>query len=107
ECLHGVRVAGTHGHSSYINVAVTYRFHGQVFLGGMFPAGGKFGNRSAGRGLRHLAACIGIDFCVQDEDVDVAAGAEDVIEAAEADVIGPAVATDQPDALAHEGVGHG
>src|SRR3970282_542921 len=37
------------------------------------------------------------DLGVEDEDVDVATGAEDLVDAAEADVVGPAVAADDPD----------
>jgi hypothetical protein len=54
-----------------------------------------------------LAAGVGVDLGVEHQDVDVRAGGQDVVEAAEADVVGPAVAADDPDALADQGVGDG
>ena len=52
-----------------------------------------------------MAAGVGIDFGVQDENVYLTAGGEDVVEAAEANVIGPAVTAHNPNALVDEGVG--
>src|SRR6185295_2973904 len=51
------------------------------------------------RCLRGLAAGVGVNLGIEDEDVDVATGREDLIDAAEADVVRPAVAADDPDAL--------
>ena len=56
-------------------------------------------HRAARRRLRRLAAGVRVDLGVEHQDVDVAAGGEHVVEAAEADVVGPAVAADDPDAL--------
>ena len=58
---------------------------------------GELGDGAARRGLRRLATGVRVDLGVEDEDVDVAAGREDVVQAAEADVVGPAVAADDPD----------
>ena len=57
------------------------------------------------RGLRRLAAGVGVDLGVQHQEVDVAAGGEHVVQAAEADVVGPAVAAEAPDALADQEIG--
>ena len=75
------------------------------FFARRLAAGGELGHRAARRRLRGLAAGVRVDLGVEHEDVDVAAGGEHVVEAAEADVVGPAVAADDPDALADEGVG--
>src|SRR5690606_11076841 len=48
------------------------------------------------------AAGVGVDLGDEHQDVDVAAGGEHMIQAAVADVVGPAVAADDPDALAHQ-----
>ena len=52
-----------------------------------------------------LAAGVGIDFGVEDEHVDVAVAREHVIEAAVTDVVGPAVAAQQPDTFRDEIIG--
>jgi hypothetical protein len=63
---------------------------------------GKFGDRSARRGFRHLAACIGIDLCVEDEDVYVLAGSYDVVKSSVADVVCPSVSAYAPYALSDQ-----
>src|SRR5205085_1994525 len=73
-------------------------------LWGLLAAGGEFGHRPARRALRHLAAGIRVHLRVQDENVDVAAGRQHVIQATVADVVGPAVAADNPDAALHQDV---
>ena len=62
-------------------------------------AGGELGDRAARGGFGGLAAGVGVDLRIEHQDVDVAAGGDDVIEAAVADVVGPAVAAHDPDAL--------
>ena len=52
-----------------------------------------------------LAAGVRVDLGIEDEDVDVAAQREHVVEPAEADVVRPAVTPDDPDALRDERVG--
>ena len=71
----------------------------------LLAAGGELRDRAARRRLRRLAAGVRVDLGVEHEDVDVAARREHVVEAAEADVVGPAVAADDPDALADERAG--
>ena len=75
------------------------------FLAFVLAAGGKLGDRAARRGLRHLPAGVGVHLGVEQQHINVLAGAEHVIEAAEADVVGPAIAAEDPDALAHQRVG--
>src|SRR5581483_2535587 len=52
-----------------------------------------------------MAAGVRVDLGIEDEDVDVAAGGQDVVEAAVADVVCPAIAADDPDALLDERIG--
>src|SRR5262249_55489538 len=98
-------VARAHRHAGDVNIAVSHGDQSQVFFPGAFAADGELGPRRARRGLRHLAASIGIDFGIEHEDVDVAPARQDVVEAAEAYVIRPAVAADDPDALLDQYVG--
>jgi hypothetical protein len=70
----------------------------------LFAAGGIFCYSAARSGLGGLSAGVGIDFGVEDQDVYVCAGAQNVVETACADVVGPAVAAYEPDALADQGI---
>ena len=60
---------------------------------------------AARRRLRRLAAGVRVHLGVEHEHVDVAARRQHVVEPAEADVVGPAVAADDPHAAAHQVVG--
>ena len=71
----------------------------------VLPADGELRGGAERRRLRLLAAGVRVDLGVEHEDVDVAPAGQHVIEAAVADVVGPAVAADQPDALLHQVVG--
>ena len=66
---------------------------------------GELGGGAERRGLGLLASGVGVHLGVEHEDVDVAAGGQHVVEAAVADVVGPSVAADDPDALLDEVVG--
>ena len=79
----------------------------EVLLRRGLAAGGEFRDRAARRRFRHLAAGVRVDFGVQHQHLHVAAAGQDVVEAAVADVVGPAIAADDPDALAHERVSDG
>lgn len=67
----------------------------------------ELGHRAERRGLRLLAAGVRVALGVEHQHVDVLRQAEDVIQTAEADVVGPAVTADQPDGFIHQVVGAG
>ncbi len=69
------------------------------------PAAANLADGAERRRLRRLAAGVRVDLGVEHQDVDVAPVGQHVIEAAVADVVGPAVAADEPDALLHQVVG--
>ena len=69
------------------------------------PPAANFATAPRGVDFEHLAAGVGIDFGVQHQHVDVAAAGQHVIQPAVADVVGPAVAAEDPDALAHQLIG--
>ena len=83
-----------------VDVAVGPGDGPEVLLGGVLAGGGELGDRAAGRRLRRLAAGVRVHLGVEHQDVHVPARRQDVVETAEADVVGPAVAADDPDALA-------
>ena len=69
------------------------------------PAMANLATAPIGVDLRGLAAGVRVDLGVEDEDVHVPALRQDVVEAAVADVVRPAVAADDPEALLDEVVG--
>ena len=76
------------------------------FLRPGLPPAANLATVRGGR-FRGLAPRVRIDLGVQHEDVHVAAGSEDVVQPAEADVVGPAVAPEAPNAPADEVAGRG
>ena len=67
------------------------------FLKVGLPPAAELGHGPQRGGLGGLAAGVGVDLGIQHQDVDVAPGGEDVVHAAVADVVGPAVTADDPD----------
>ena len=74
------------------------------FLPVPLPADGELGRGADRRRLRLLPAGVRVDLGVEHEDVDLGAERQHVVEAAEADVVGPPVAADDPHALRHQRV---
>ncbi len=90
-----------------VDVAVRNGQHAQVLLARRFAGGGEFRHRRPRRRLGRLAARVRIDARVEHQDVDVAARGEHVIQSAEADVVGPAIAADDPHAAFDQHIGDG
>ena len=61
-----------------------------------FAAGGKFGNCCRRRRFARLSARVGVDLRIKDEDIDIAVHGKDMVYAAVADIISPAVAAKDP-----------
>ena len=98
---------GAHRDLGHIDVAIGDGLQGEILARDPLPGRREFCDRAKRGRLRGLTAGVGIDLGVEDQDIDVTPGRHDVIEAAKADVIGPAVAADDPDAPPHEMVHHG
>ena len=102
EGLEALVHVGPHGHGGDVDVAVAHRHPAQVLLGGFLAGRGELGHRPGRRRFGRLPARVGVDLGVEDEQVDVAVHGQDVIQSAVADVVGPAVSADAPDALFHQ-----
>ena len=105
EGLQGLLAVIAEGDGGDIDVSVAHAHEAHVLLVGLLAAGGELGDGRGRGGLGGLSAGVGIDFRVEDEDVDVAVLGDDVVDAAVADVVGPAVTTDDPDGFVGEEVG--
>ena len=100
--LVGLGIVGAQGDLGHVDVAVGPGDGAQVLAARALAGRRELGHRAARRGLGGLAAGVRVDLRVEHEDVDVATGAQRLVEAAEADVVGPAVTAHDPDAGAHE-----
>ena len=97
-------LAGAHGDLGDIDVAVALGNHTEVFLANLLTRGGELGDSTCRGGLGALSAGVGVHLGVHDDDVDVLAAGQDVVETAEADIITPAVTAEDPLALLDEAV---
>ena len=70
------------------------------------PLAANLAEAARGRRLRRLTTGIRVNARVEHQNVDVAIRRQHVVEPAETNVVGPAVAADDPDAAAHQRVGH-
>ena len=87
---------GAHGNLGHIYGAVGHGHGCQVLFGRLLAAGGKFGSGAQRGCLGSLAAGVGVDFRVQHQDIDILSAGQHMVQAAEADVVGPAVAAYDP-----------
>ena len=100
-----VAVLGTERDARDIDRAVGRGDQAKVLLRHRLAGHAELRDRAERGGFRLLAAGVGVNLGVEHEDVHIAAGGDHVVEAAESDVVGPAVAADDPDALVHQVVG--
>ena len=107
KCFQRVLVFRSHRDRGHVNRPVSHRHQAEIFLRAAFASGGELGDRGARRCFGTLAAGVGINFRVEQQDLDVAPAGQDVIESAVADVVTPAVTADDPNAFSHEQIGQG
>ena len=105
QSLDRLHVVGADRNLRNVNVAVGHGDHTQILLRQGLAGSGKLG-RSAHRGrLRLLTAGVGIYARIHNQNVDVLAGSDRMIQTAETDVIGPAVAAQNPYRLLDQVIG--
>ena len=97
--LHQLAGIGAHGDGSHVHVGISHHQATQVLFCGALTAVGKFGGGAYRRSLGGLSAGVGVHLGIHHEYVDVLTGGHYVIQAAVADVIGPAVAAEEPNHL--------
>ncbi|MNF92392.1 hypothetical protein D3C84_750360 [compost metagenome] len=99
QCL--LRV-GTKGDAGNIDVAVGDGLQRHILLGQRLAPRRELGDGAERGRFRHLAAGVGVDLGIHHQHVHIAPGGEHMIEPRRADVIGPAIAADDPDRAAHQ-----
>ena len=89
-------VVGPHGDLRHVNVTISGGDEAEVLLSDALTAGGKLGHGTRRRSLGGLAAGVGVNFGVEDENVHIFAAGDHVVQSAVANVVGSAVTTDDP-----------
>ena len=96
EGLEGLVEICAQGHLRHIDAAVGHHHVGQVLLSALLAIGGKLRHGAGGGGFAHLAAGIGVDLGIKDQDIDIGPAGHDMIQPAKADIVGPAIAAQDP-----------
>ncbi len=100
-----LQLVGTHRDLRDVGVAVRTGDRAEVLLAAALAGSRELRHRGTRCRLRCLTTRVGVDLGVQHEDVDVPTGGQHLVDAAEADVVGPTVAADDPHSLANERAG--
>ena len=102
EGLQRLLPVGAHCHLGDIDIPVRDRLQRKVLARHRLSASGELGDRPQRGGLRHLPTGVRVHLGVEHQHVDVASAGQHVVQAAGTDVVGPAVAPDDPHAAAHQ-----
>ena len=96
-----------HGDLGDVDIAVGHGHHAEILLLGALAGGRELGDCGVGGGLGGLSAGVGVHLGIEDQNIDILALGQDVIQSAVADVIGPAVAAEDPEGLLGQQIGVG
>ena len=96
ESFHELVLISTHSYLSYIYIAVGNSHHAKVFLLRAFTSSSELSDSSCRCSFRRLSACVGVNFCIEYENVYVVVSSENMVNTAVTDIVGPAVTTDDP-----------
>ena len=102
EGAQGLLGIGAERDARHVHVGVGDRLEGEVLRRDRLARGGELRDRPERRRLRHLPAGVGVHLGVHHQHVDVLPARQHMIEPARADVVRPAVATDDPHAAANQ-----
>ena len=89
-------LVSAHSYLSYVNIAVGNSHHAEVLLLGAFAGSSELCDSCSRGSFRGLTAGVGVNFRIEDEDVDVVVRSEDMVNTAVTDIVGPTVTTDDP-----------
>ncbi|MPN07494.1 hypothetical protein SDC9_154764 [bioreactor metagenome] len=100
--LGSLRIVGTHRALCNIDIAIAHSDSRKILLLDFLTSSGKLRNRASRSCLGGLTAGVGINLGIKDNDIDVLALCQNVIQTAITNIIGPAVATEDEDRLLGE-----
>ena len=104
QSLYKLSLTCAHTNLCHVHVSVGHCHHAKVLFLDTFARSGKFRNCACGRRLACLSACVGVHFGVQYQNVYVFAACQHVVKSAVADVVSPAVATENPHGFLNEAI---
>jgi len=102
DCIQELGLVRTDGHLRYINISIREHHCPQVFFPYPFPCGGELGHGAHRGSFGRLSAGIGIDFRIENQNVDILSGCHDVVKSAVTNIIGPSVSSEDPDGFLDE-----
>ena len=94
--LDSLVLISAHGDLCYIYIAIAHCHSGQILLNGFLTVCGELCDSAFRSSLGGLSACVGVNFCVEAEYVDILAGSQNVVNTAVADIECPAVTAEDP-----------
>ena len=97
---------GAHRHLRHVHVAIGDRHHAQVFFASRLATSGKFRQPPAEVAFEAWPPVLEYT-PVSSTRMLTSRPTGDVIQSAEANIVGPAVAADDPDARLHQRIGYG
>mmetsp|Transcript_16002 Transcript_16002/g.43308 ORF Transcript_16002/g.43308 Transcript_16002/m.43308 type:complete len:1074 (+) Transcript_16002:1190-4411(+) len=97
-------MVGVDADGSDIHILVGHGVLSEILLVGQLAQLSELGTGANGGGLGGLSTGVGVHLRVKDHDVDVLLRGQHVVKTTEANVVGPAVTTDDPVAVAAEDV---
>ena len=96
QCFYCLVVIGSHGNLGHIYISICHGNGCQIFFSAFLAACGKFCGRAQGSCFGCLSACIGVNFRIQYQDIDIPSTGKDMIQTAESYIICPAVSAHDP-----------
>ena len=96
DCLDCLVWISSHSNLCNIDIAILHSNLSKALLLYFLTSSCKLGNLSDVGSLGSLSTCVGVDLCIEDEDVYVLLACDDVVETAVTDIVSPSVTTEDP-----------
>ena len=94
--LNALIVVSAHSHLGNVYIAIAHSDAGQILFLGSLTGSSELSDGTNRSSLGGLSAGVGVNLGVEHQNVHVLTGSDDVIQTAEADIISPAVAAEDP-----------
>ena len=96
DCFDGLVHVSTHSDLCNIDITVGHSDFSKALLSDCFTSCSELCNLTDLRSLGSLTAGVGVNFGIEYHDVDIFTGSQNVVYAAEADIVCPTVAAEDP-----------
>ena len=94
--LKALSLVGTHSYLCNIYIAISSSNHTKVFFTNTFSGSGEFSNSTDRGSFRSLTTGIRIYFRIENEDIYILTGSDDMVETTITDIIRGTITTDNP-----------